>query len=168
MVFACSMRSHGSIGSFEVTDPQIISDTMAHTPRLAGAMTIRPGGPAQSTGRRSMEGSVHHGNASLHRSSTQESMAVTGNGPSWLEMSHEFRAQRAKEVLLQVRCPSPSCTVLQMHVSCVTLHNISAGSVTQDLLLCTGIAFVCNQPVISVKIVVASHYIAKLTRLLQA
>ncbi|KAL0052814.1 hypothetical protein WJX82_008196 [Trebouxia sp. C0006] len=89
-------RSHGSTGSFEVTDPQILDDAMGFTPRLAGAMTIRPGGPAQSgAGRRSMEGS-------LHRSATQESMAASTSGPAWLEMSHDLRAQRAKEVLLQV------------------------------------------------------------------
>ncbi len=39
---------------------------------------------------------------SLHRSATQESMAASTNGPAWLEMSHDLRAQRAKEVLLQV------------------------------------------------------------------
>ena len=38
-------------------------------------------------------------NESLHRS-TQGSMTATG--PSWMEMSHEVRAQKAKEVLLQV------------------------------------------------------------------
>ncbi len=79
-----------------MTDPQILDDAMGFTPRLAGAMTIRPGGPAQSgAGRRSMEGS-------LHRSATQESMAASTSGPAWLEMSHDLRAQRAKEVLLQV------------------------------------------------------------------
>ncbi len=89
-------RSHGSTGSFEVTDPQILDDAMGFNPRLAGAMTIRPGGPAQSgAGRRSMEGS-------LHRSATQESMTASTSGPAWLEMSHDLRAQRAKEVLLQV------------------------------------------------------------------
>ncbi len=39
---------------------------------------------------------------SLHRSATQESMAASTNGPAWREMSHDLRAQRAKEVLLQV------------------------------------------------------------------
>ena len=39
---------------------------------------------------------------SLHRSATQESMAASTSGPAWLEMSHDLRAQRAKEVLLQV------------------------------------------------------------------
>lgn len=42
------------------------------------------------------------GLGSLHRSATQESIAASTNGPAWLEMSHDLRAQRAKEVLLQV------------------------------------------------------------------
>jgi len=29
-------------------------------------------------------------------------MAASTSGPAWLEMSHDLRAQRAKEVLLQV------------------------------------------------------------------
>ena len=91
-------RSHGSTGSFEITDPQALDDFVS-SPRLAGAMTIRPGGPVG--GRRSMEGSGHRG-MSLHRTTTQDSMAATASGPSWFEMSHDLRAQRAKEVLLQV------------------------------------------------------------------
>ena len=94
-------RSHGSAGSFEITDPQVLDDALVSSPRFAGAMTIRPGGP--TGGRRSMEGSVHRGNASLHRNTSQDSiMAATASSPSWLEMSHDLRAQRAKEVLLQV------------------------------------------------------------------
>jgi len=110
-------RSHGSTGSFEVTDPQIINDALTSTPRLAGAMTIRPGGPMQ--GRRSMEGSMHRtGHVALQRSNTQDSMAVTANGPSWLEMSHDLRAQRAKEVLLQVLYrSSSSCAVIMMYAA---------------------------------------------------
>ena len=94
-------RSHGSAGSFEVTDPQVLDDVLTSSPRFAGAMTIRPGGP--TGGRRSMEGSVHRGNASLHRNTSQDSSkAATASTPSWLGMSHDLRAQRAKEVLLQV------------------------------------------------------------------
>lgn len=92
-------RSHGSTGSFEVTDPQVLDDVSS--PRLAGAMTIRPGGP--TGGRRSMEGSVYRGNTSLHRNASQDSsMAATASKSSWLGISHDLRAQRAKEVLLQV------------------------------------------------------------------
>ena len=102
-------RSQGSTGSFEGTDPQIIDDALRFTPRLAGAMTIKPGGPAYSgQGRRSMEGS-------LHRSSTQESMAATTSSPAWLEMSHDLRAQRAKEVLLQVLHSFPSSLLGAFH-----------------------------------------------------
>ena len=94
-------RSHGSAGSFEISDPQVLDDVLVSSPRFAGAMTIRPGGP--TGGRRSMEGSVHRGNTSLHRNTSQDSnMAATASTPSWLGMSHDVRAQRAKEVLLQV------------------------------------------------------------------
>lgn len=94
-------RSHGSAGSFEITDPQVLDAVLDSSTRFAGAMTIRPGGPAG--GRRSMEGSVHRGKASLHRNTSQDSsMAATASTPSWIGMSHDLRAQRAKEVLLQV------------------------------------------------------------------
>lgn len=93
-------RSHGSAGSFEITDPQVLDDVLVSSPRFAGAMTIRPGGP--TGGRRSMEGSVHRGNTPLHRNTSQDSMAASASTPSWLGMSHDLRAQRAKEVLLQV------------------------------------------------------------------
>ena len=89
-------RSHGS---FETNDPQILDDLVS-SQRLAGAMTIRPGGPVSV--RRSIEGVPNRASVSLHRTTTQESMAATASGPSWLEMSHDLRAQRAKEVLLQV------------------------------------------------------------------
>lgn len=94
-------RSHGSAGSFEITDPQVLDNGLAFSPRLAGAMTIRPGGPAR--GRRSMEGSVQRVNMSLHRNTSQDSLAATTSTPSWLGMSHDLRAQRAKEILLQVQ-----------------------------------------------------------------
>ena len=92
-------RSHGSSGSFRTSDPQVLENSPVSSRQLAGAMTIRPGGP--SGGRRSMEGSVQH------RVNSQDRMAATGSKPSWLGMSHDLRAQQAKEVLLQVCLQHP-------------------------------------------------------------
>ena len=111
-------RSHGSAGSFEITDPQVFDDVLTSSPRLAGAMTIRPGGPRG--GRRSMEGSVHQGNASLHRNTSQDSsMAATASTPSWLGMSHDLRAQRAKEVLLQVLTHATMSWLSNVFLACI-------------------------------------------------
>lgn len=88
-------RSHGSSGSFRTSDPQVLDNIPVSSRHLAGAMTIRPGGP--TSGRISMEGSVQH------RVNSQDGMTATGLKPSWLGMSHDLRAQQAKEVLLQVQ-----------------------------------------------------------------
>ena len=136
-------RSQGSTGSFEGTDPPIIDDAQRFTPRLAGALTIKPGGPTYSgQGRRSMEGS-------LHRSSTQESMAATGSAPAWLDMSHDLRAQRAKEVLLQVPHTFASSLLCACHFSDV----VAGGKLEEESSLCLLVTadkklFSCHDPAV--------------------
>ena len=96
----------GSTGSFEVAEPQFSNRAMHFPPRLAGAMTIRPGGPSQaSQGRRSMDGALYHKGQGAGQGlgpQGQDSMGATAKGSTWLGLSHDLRAQRAKEVLLQV------------------------------------------------------------------
>ncbi|KAL3159729.1 hypothetical protein ABBQ38_010135 [Trebouxia sp. C0009 RCD-2024] len=87
-------RSHASGSSFRASHAQALDNIPVSSRQLMGAMTIRPGGP--TGGRRSMEASVQQ------RVNSQDRMAATGSKPSWLGMSHDLRAQQAKEVLLQV------------------------------------------------------------------